>query len=387
MSKSKFERFEDHGEYWLVRHTETRIFHVSWYDSAKRQTRRRSLDTTSSAAATKEIERLIREGIKGDPKQALKQKPMERVFEALDYYEKIRVPKIRGGPAARTAIEKYLKPRIGDRRIQVMTGRDFLTLSDDLQSAGLSLAYASRVLSVARAAFKLAKEDGKIAMVPPVPEIRGEEEIEAEDLRGRELEIAEVAVLFDAITEAHFLNYQIHVIHTGARPEAILEATTAGIDWKHGIFELNPKGRKQTKKRRPIVRIAATWRPWLEALREGPIVTYNGQAVKSVKTAMRATVRRSGLSGRVNATSIRHTIGRFLENEGVPGREISILLGHTPVHKKKSTRRYSPADPLHQNYLVKATPAIEKFVKLVNQHTTRWDLERPGTIKLGWKRK
>ena len=68
--------------------------------------------------------------------------------------------------------------------------------------------------------------------------------------------------------------------------------------------------------------------------------------MKSIKTAYRSLVRKTELKGRVNSTSIRHTVGRWMENVAkVPGREISLFLGHIPVAKKKSTRRYPPSIP------------------------------------------
>ena len=170
------------------------------------------------------------------------------------------------------------------------------------------------------------------------------------------------------------------------RPEAILEARAEQIEWAYDLFELNPKGRVQTKKFRPIMRIAATWKPWLEPIEKGPIVTYAGRPVLSVKKAMQSLVKNSRLKGRVNATSIRHTVGRWLENAGVPGREISLFMGHIPVSKKKSTRRYSPADPYHPEYMINAIAAVEGFVREINKHTKKWDLEKPGVVKPGWKR-
>jgi hypothetical protein len=383
-----FERFEEHGLYWIVRHKKTRKFSVAWYDAEIRQTRRRALKTKSASEATKKVEQLVRDGVEGDPKEALSKKPMTYVAEALAYYKSERVPNIRSGPAATTAIENYLDPRLGPIRISAFRKRDALAFAAQLQEEGHSLGYASRILSVLRSAFNLAEEDGKIARAPNVPEIRGEDEMEAEPLRGRNLAVPEVAKYFDSINERHFLYYSIHEVNTGgARPEAILEATTAGIDWSRNLFELNPKGRIQTKKRRPIVRIASTWEPWLRTIPSGPIVTYNGGAVKSIKTAMRATVRRSELPGRVNSTSIRHTLGRWLEDKKVPASEISLLLGHVSTSKKRSTRRYSPADPYHPEYMVNAIRAIEDFVREVNKHTRKWDLERPGVVKSGWRKR
>jgi integrase len=382
-----FERFENHGRYWITRNVKTKIFYAQWYDSDSRQTRRASLKTISSSEATKKVEKLIVEGVTGDPREALAQKPMEFVAQALDHYKSEYASELRSDAAAGTAIDNFLMPAFGTRRIASLTKKEILNFAKRLENRGYSTSYISRILSVLRAALNRAEDDQKITRAPKVPEVRGESEREVEPLRGRELTIPEVAGLFDCVADWHFLNFFIAEVNTAARPEAVLEAAAEQIDWTHSLFELNPKGRKQTKKFRPVMRIAATWRPWLEPITSGPIVSYAGQPVKSVKKAMQSLVKRSGLKGRINATSIRHTLGRYMENVArVPGREISLFMGHIQVSKKKSTRRYSPADPYHPDYVINAIAAVEAFVREINKHSKKWDLERPGVVKPGWKK-
>jgi hypothetical protein len=59
--------------------------------------------------------------------------------------------------------------------------------------------------------------------------------------------------------------------------------------------------------------------------------------------------------------------------------------GHVPVAKKKSTRRYSGIDPYAPDYMSKAIAAVEAFVREVNKHAKKRDLDKPYTIKPGWK--
>jgi integrase len=383
----RFERLATkYGSYWLIRDLHTDIYYISWYDEETRQTRRRTLHTTSGVEAERIAEQLEKHGIVGDPKAFLEKKSMKFVREALDYYKTNRVPHIRSGEAATIAIERYLRPEFGNISIGVLRKRDIRHFLDRLVEDGHKVGYVSRIASTLRAAFNLAVEDEEILASPIVPEIRGDAEIEAEELRGRELTIPEVARLFDAISDIHMLDYNIAEINTAARPEAVLELVAEQIDWQHNLFEMNPAGRVQTKKFRPIMRISATWVPWLATVESGPIVSYRGEAVKSIKTAMRNLVSKAKLQGRVNSTSIRHTLGRYMENVAkVPGREISVFLGHVPVAKKKSTRRYSGIDPYAPEYMSNAIAAVDAFVREVNKHTQKWDLEKPYAIKPGWR--
>jgi len=381
-----YEFYEYHGRFWITRHPENHVFYVTWYDAELKQTRRRSLKTISSSEATSQVERLLRDDVHGDPADALRKKPMTTVAEVLDYYQKECGSHLRSSDAAQTAID-HLKSKMGGRRHASLHKRDFLDFAKDFQAAGHALGYTSRVLSVGRAAFNKAEEDGKITRAPRVPELRGQKEKGAEPLRGREMTTAEIALLFDNNVEQHLLSFLIGEINSAARPEALLQTGTAQIDFAGGLIDLNPEGRTQTKKHRPIQRIPATWQPWLEMTPTGPLVVYNGQPVLSVKKAMQALAKRTKLTGRINATSIRHSIGRYMEHQRVPDKQISIFLGHEPVSRKRTTRRYSPTDPFHPDYLREATVAIERFVREVNEHSRKWDLLKPFALKPGWKAK
>ncbi|MET4072592.1 integrase [Bradyrhizobium sp. S3.2.6] len=260
----RFERLQkEYGPYWLIRDRATDVYYVSWYDDETRQTRRRTLRTSSGVEAEKIAEQLEKNGITGDPKAFLDKKPMTLTGEVLDHYKKVRVPKIRSGDAAISAIENYLRPALGNMPVAVLRKRDISNFQDRLIQEGHKIGYVSRISSTLRAALNLAVDDEEIPAAPIVPEIRGDAEIEAEELRGRELTILEVAKLFDAISDIHMLNYSIAEINTAARPEAVLELVAEQIDWQYKLIELNPPGRIQTKKFRPIMRISATWTPWL----------------------------------------------------------------------------------------------------------------------------
>jgi integrase len=383
----RFERLpKTYGSYWLIRDRRTGIYYISWYDAEAHQTRRCSLFTTSGVEAEKKAERLEKGGVHGDPRPFLEKKSMQTVGEVLDYYKTIWVPHIRSSEAATIAIERFLRPEFGNVSVAMLRKRDIRRFLDELVAQGRKLGYVSRIASVLRAAFNLAVDDEEIPSAPIVPELRRDDEMEAEDLRGRPLEIPELARYFDAICDKHLLDGNISMINTAGRPEAILELVAEQIDWQHNLFEMNPPGRKQTKKFRPIMRISETWAPWLKTVESGPIVSYKGKPVKSIKTGIRSLVRKTKLQGRVNCTSVRHTLGRWMENVAkVPGREISVFLGHIPVAKKKSTRRYSGIDPYAPDYMSNAMAAVEAFVREVNKHTRKWDLEKPYTIKPGWK--
>lgn len=55
------------------------------------------------------------------------------------------------------------------------------------------------------------------------------------------------------------------------------------------------------------------------------------------------------------------------------------------MSRNPTTARYSPENPFHPDYLKQAPPAIAAFVREINRHPRKWDLERPYTVELGWK--
>src|ERR1700674_3773168 len=141
----RFERLATaYALYWLVRDTSTDIYYISWFDEEARQTRRRTLGTTSGVEAEKTARHLEKNGVTGDPKAFLNKKAMTLTGEVLDYYKKERVPKIRSGEAAITAIENYLRPRLGNIPVAALRKRDFRKFQDGMIEEGHTIGYVSR---------------------------------------------------------------------------------------------------------------------------------------------------------------------------------------------------------------------------------------------------
>ncbi|MEA2829489.1 MAG: hypothetical protein QOF22_237, partial [Bradyrhizobium sp.] len=118
---------------------------------------------------------------------------------------------------------------------------------------------------------------------------------------------------------------------------------------------LNRPGRTQTKKRRPVVKMP----PFLHAVLwtrrgEGPVISYEGKAVKSVRTAWRQARKRAGLDPSVTLYSWRHTLSRWMRSRGVDKWEVQGQLGH----RGGVTERYAEYAP---DYQAKATAAVESF--------------------------
>lgn len=369
------ERLEEAGGLWIERRSGVGAIYLGWYDEAARQTRHVSLRTGDVSKARQALFRCV-DRLPEDPRVALERSRPLTVADLLDRYYETHAKSLPSAEQARIAVAR-LKPIVGARLCDFFEYRDSKKVADDLVASGQSVSYASRTLSVLRSAFNLGRRDRLVRATPLFFEPRTAEHMEEEPLKGSLLELDELARFLDEASEPHVLAAMVALINTAARISSLLELRGSQIDLQQGLLRLNPPGRVQTKKRRPVLRLSSTLRPWVEHLSgDQHLVAYRGRPVDSIKTALRGMRERAGLPDTVNTYSVRHTLGRWMERQRVPDKQISAVLGHIPVATKKTTRRYT-VNPETPEYLREATAAIEEFVMEVAARTRRVDLLNP----------
>lgn len=84
--------------------------------------------------------------------------------------------------------------------------------------------------------------------------------------KGRPLDLEEVVQLFRSAKDHHLKVFMAFMLGTSARTSAILELLLCQIDLKAGLIELNPNGRLQTKKYRPVVKLPTQLREYVEEM-------------------------------------------------------------------------------------------------------------------------
>jgi integrase len=169
-----------------------------------------------------------------------------------------------------------------------------------------------------------------------------------------------MAALFEAAKSYHFLMFLMLATNTLARPEAILELQPFQVDLEHRLINLNPAGRKQTKKRRPTVPITETLLPWVRDVKAPYLVSYGTKTprrVRSIKKAFRLARAAAGLGPDVIPYTIRHTMATELRKRGVPAWEVAGMLGH---RVERTTEIYAKFDP---TYLSAAARAIDDYMR------------------------
>jgi integrase len=124
---------------------------------------------------------------------------------------------------------------------------------------------------------------------------------------------------------------------TMARPTAILELTWDRVDFERGTVDLNPSGRRQTRKRRPVVPLNDDA---LEALREAYsgrqsqfVIERGAQQVKSIKKAFQAASAVGDPRHALHAAAYRRGVGGRGRREHGRARAVSSATMTPPRHR------------------------------------------------------
>jgi integrase len=102
----------------------------------------------------------------------------------------------------------------------------------------------------------------------------------------------------------------------------------------------------------------------------GRLVTFQGRPVKKINKAWRGMRRAAGLDEDVNPYSIRHTMARWVRQNGVPVWEVAAQLGHNPaITAPPSSMRRS----IRRTCRTRFAPVDEPFFRAVRQQRIEID--------------
>lgn len=165
------------------------------------------------------------------------------------------------------------------------------------------------------------------------------------DRQERHLSVGEFARWFAEVRAVHARLYVEIALATMARPSAILELKWTQVDWDHGTLNLNPPGRRQTKKRRPIVALDDETLKLLAEAQKGAqsdyVIERGGKKIDSIKKAFQAASGRSGIH--VTPYTLRHTGAVWAVERGTSMAELAQFMGHDDDRTtQKHYARFSP---------------------------------------------
>ena len=338
-----------YGQFWLSQRPNSAQWCRTWYDAGKRQTCRASLGTDDFEEADRRLAAWFVEN-----RTASNERPADVPIESVMHrHFALHGKTLASAKAVETSLAWWTSYFEG-ATVADVTPKMIDAFIAKLRLMGKSNGYIRRILADGRAAFNGALNRGELTHAPRIS-LKAAPEPEP---RERILSVLEMAALLDkAFSPPHLRTYLLLAIGTMARPEAITDLTSWSIDWQSGTINLLPRGRRQNKKRRPVVPIVQTLRPMLRALPPGPLVAFNGRPLASVRTSFEKAVKAAGLAGTgVNRYTIRHTIiSEAMKRCPLPW-QVEQFAGHRTGHK--TTQRYVKFSP---GFLGEAATAIDHY--------------------------
>jgi integrase len=161
------------------------------------------------------------------------------------------------------------------------------------------------------------------------------------------------------------------MLATSCRPGAA-QAFDPKAQWKGDVLDLQGPEEEETDKRNAVVPVIEPLKPILEDWKKKP----HGR-VASRKRRWR-TMRRV-LGEDVVRYDIRHTVATMLDNSGVPGVQISGIVGHLP--SSRGTARTTKEHYLHYDphNCPQAKRALTRFFRAVMAEADQWNADHLRT--------
>ena len=345
------------GDFWLSQRPNSPVWCRTWFDAASRQTCRASLGTDDLAAARVALARWVT--LHG---HRAAQQPREVLI--LDVFA--RYMEKHGRHTAGAGVQRRNLFLAGERIQEGATVGEFTldaqhALVRRMTADGYQPGTVKRVLGATKAAVQWAWKNGELER--PIPFLT----VQEGPARERIMAVEELAALWDAADLPHLRMFFLLLLGTAGRPAAVLELHRERCDLDRGLIDLNPAGRAQTKKRRPVVPMPDFLRPWIEQAPAGPLVRFRGKAVQKVNKAWREARDCAKLDDLVVPYTIRHTIATELRARGVPELELAGLLGHS-MPNFRTTGRYAKYAPTH---LSAARAAIDALATEIGRVAAR----------------
>lgn len=386
----------EYGRYWLEQRPDSPKWYRVHYDPKRKQNVRVSLRTASLLEARKLMEAFSVESAPADRKSP----EYVKLHYVLNWYWEVHEKKVLTAKMQAVGIRYWRQHFDEDTVVADLIPLRMKNFVTQLQGQGFSLGYISRILSVGRAALNAARDNLLVSNVPKIKDCQTAQDRQGVAPMGRPLDIAELAKLINAQPSLHMRVYIFILINTMCRPGAALGLRRSQVDFENNIIYLNPQGRVQTKKHRPILPLTKALREILEEVEKSEIaaanargvsnfkfdhyITYRGNPINWVKTAWHRMVVDAGLTrssstehgvgqSAVTQYSIRHTIARELRRQRVSGEEISLFLGHRPSGISHTTTIYAPFDP---DYLRGAADCIDAYMLRLKAEMERGSIDR-----------
>jgi integrase len=130
-------------------------------------------------------------------------------------------------------------------------------------------------------------------------------------------------------------------LYTAARKNALETLKWEQVSFEQGTINLNPAGRRQTKKRRPIIPISAHLRPILQRMADERKSDWVLDHSGDIRTTFERTVAAAGVEG-VSPHILRHTAATWMVQAGVSFERVARFLGTTVAMVERVYGHHAP---------------------------------------------
>jgi integrase len=349
-------RLVQYGRYWLAKRSDSPYFYVCWYDKRRRQVGRQSTGLTDFKAAEITLGKALI--AKSDSVQTAVELDLHCVL--LWYWENHAKAKS-GASSLKGPLGYWADFFPTGQTVKELSRVDVQRFWESLRADGLSEGSISRITAIGRAAIRRAHHYGLVPNPILIPDNQDSLSKLNAPPKGRVLTDEEMVRLF-AVPKPEFLHVFLMILaNTLCRTGAALDLGPAQVDFKRGIVDLNPKGRRQTKKYRPKVPLTRTLRTVLENIHTDRYVSQDGAAVTRIYPAWHKMLREAGFEPNSHVTpySFRHTLGSELTASAIRDEDIGRFLGHMPRDSLRTTEIYTHRRP---EYLGGAADAIDRYM-------------------------
>lgn len=220
-----------------------------------------------------------------------------------------------------------------------------------------------------RSALNHAAAENRIAAAPKIASV--DKKLRSKPRRLRLTHSQLGAIIAYADHEPQVQAWLWLLIGTGVRPDAGL-AFDPAAQWFGPVADMHPPGWPYTNKRNPVVPVIG---PLQTLLANWP----EGKHVRSRRNWWRTMRAKLNLPPAAVPKTIRHTVGTHLRNSGVPGEQLSALLGHKDEDDtlEATTEVYAHIDPSKMRPTVRA---LTKLWEQVENEAERWRADHLLTI-------
>ena len=356
------------GRFWLSQRPRSPFFYITWFDNAAKQTKRISTGTGDLRVAELKLAEHVT--LQAELRDVTPEKmPLATVLlRYWDEHGKHLASSDTAKPALRMWSEFWGEALVSD--LTVKRQEQFLAW---LKAKGFKNSYVSRVLVVGRAALNRAWKRQEITSAPFIIDEKDRSD-EEEAYRMTKAQMAKL-IIGARDKQPHLFMFIILSLNTLGRPGAILDLGPDQVDLTSRLIDLNPRGKRRTKKGRPVVPITQTILPFLAngvPIFEHPLsahgkavqradklparyVNWCGKPIACIRKSFTKLVADLGLPSDITPYSLRHTMATELRARGVPWEEIKGMLGHKMPGVTEKYAKYGA------DYLGAGSAAIDDY--------------------------